>query len=233
MINNLKNIDYNAAADNAAADNADNNKIIFSFSSPYKLILIKDNYWHQLIAQYYQDYKTIYRPINSSVTYLVFSGISFPAFEQLRFPLDMCDSYSYAFQVHQKPYKTSSIHKYFIKDFTYFWYLGLIALPVDIYAHTMQFLFGERNEFLEGGAFFIPYMVLHWTLLLFTLFSPYVYKYLPEFIWKYYFALIYYSLAINEHCYKMCIRRLSLLSRIAEFSLFCGISYIPIKIYLL
>ena len=221
MINNHKSIDYN------------DNKLIFSFCSPYKLILIKDNYWHQLIAQYYQDYKTIYRPINSSVTYLVFSGISYPAFDQYYFPLDMCDSYSYAFQVHQKPYKTSSIHKYYIKNnFSYLWYLWLIALPVDIYVHIMQFWFGERNEFLEGGAFFIPYMVLHWTLLFVSLLAHYVYKYLPKFTWKYYFALVYYSLAINEHCYKMCIRRLSLLSRIVEFSLFCCISCIPIHMYL-
>lgn len=208
--------------------NDHSNKQSFSFSSPYKLILIKDNYWHQLTAEYYQSYKTIYKPINLSVTYLVFSGISFKAFNQIYFPLDMCDSYSYAFQVHQKPYKTSHIHKKYIKYFSYFYYLFLVALPVDIYVHTMQFLFGERNEFLEGGGFFIPYMVLHWTLLLFTLFASTVYTYLPEYIWKYYFALIYYSLAINEYCYKMCIRRLSLTSRIVEFILFCSIVYIPI-----
>jgi len=205
----------------------------FSFSSPYKLILIKDNYWHQLTAEYYQSYKTIYKPINLSVTYLVFSGISFKAFNQIYFPLDMCDSYSYAFQVHQKPYKTSPIHKKYIKYFSYFYYLFLVALPVDIYAHTMQFLFGERNEFLEGGAFFIPYMVLHWTLLIFTLFASTIYTYFPKYTWKYYFGLIYYSLAINEYCYKMCIRRLSLTYRIVEFLLFCCIVYIPIQNYCL
>lgn len=205
--------------------------ISYTFSSPYKLVLLKNNYWHDLVSEYYQHYKSNFKPINLSVTYLVFSGVSFTAFNQSHFPIDMCDSYANAFQVHQKPYKTAAIHKKYIKEFTYFWYLGLIAYPVDVYAHTMQFLFGERNEFLEGGAFFLPYMVLHWTLLLFTLIAPYIYKYFPEYTWRLYFSLIYHTLAINEYCYKLCIRKLSLSTRILEFTLFCCALYIPIQHY--
>uniref|UniRef100_A0A6C0BTL1 Uncharacterized protein n=1 Tax=viral metagenome TaxID=1070528 RepID=A0A6C0BTL1_9ZZZZ len=204
-----------------------NNELIkYDFSKPYVLSLKKDEYYHQLIAEYYCLFLKIYKPINRSVTYLVWSGISYPAFNTYYFPTTMTKSYSRAFNVHQKPHNTYSIHIKYIEKYPYFYYLSLIAFPVDVYSHSLQFLFGETGEFLEGGAFFIPYQIIHWVLLVITLMSPHVYKYFPEFTWKYYFSLIYYTLALHDKIYKLSIRRLTMYRRISEFILLSFMTYV-------
>lgn len=202
------------------------NKKLYTFCKPYKLILLEDNYYHNIIAEYYEKFMKTYKPLNLSVTYLVWSGVSFPAFDNYKFPEDMASSYALAFNTHQRPYKTYDIHNTYIRKYIYRHYLWLVAFPVDIYAHTLQFFFGERDEFLEGGAFFIPYMVCHWTLLALTLITNYVYVYSPKSLWKLYFSLIYYMLVIHDYCYQMSVRKLSLNMRLIEFISFCYILYI-------
>lgn len=50
----------------------------------------------------------------------------------------MTASYAYAFDVHQRPIKTRHVHKFFMERLPYFWYLPLVAFPVDIVVHTLQ-----------------------------------------------------------------------------------------------
>ena len=205
-------------------------EILYTFCSPYKLILLEDQYYHNIIAEYYETFMKTHKPINLSVTYLVWSGVSFPAFNTKKFPENMTHSYALAFNTHQRPHKTYATHISSIKKYTYFDYLWIVAFPVDVYAHTLQFLWGERDELLEGGAFFIPYMTSHWILLTLTLFSPYMYRYTPQITWKPYFTSIYYTLLIHDYCYRMSIRRLSLPHRLLEFLCFCYSLYILSKI---
>jgi|TARA_Y100000389_G_C17258864_1_gene411946 hypothetical protein len=208
--------------------------ITYNFSKPYTLSLIKNEYYHNIIAEYYETLEKYHKPINRSVTYLVWSGISFPAFKQTKFPTIMTSSYSMAFNVHQKPHSTFSIHKKYIEEYSYFNYLIFIAFPVDVYAHIMQFVWGEQNDFLlEGGAFFIPYQISHWILLVATVMSPYVYRYSPQITWKIYFSTIYYMLVVHDNIYRLTLRRLSLTRRISEFVLFCLFSYSITNNYLL
>ena len=199
-------------------------KTCYKFCSPYKLLLL-DDYYHNLIAEYYETFMKTYKPLNLSVTYLVWSGVSFPAFNIKKFPEDMTHSYALAFNTHQRPYKTYETHIKAIKYYTYYEYLWIVAFPVDVYAHTMQFFWGERDEFLEGGAFFIPYMTSHWILLSLTLLSPYVYSYFPEYTWIPYFSSIYYTLALHDYCYRMAVRNISLNQRLLEFIGFCYVCY--------
>jgi len=173
-----------------------------------------------MIIEEYTDYKKQYLPRAAAVAYLMFSGISYPAFENPYFEEKMADSYANAFQVHQKPCRTAYIHKYWIRKLTYFSYLILVAFPVDIYAHTYQFIFGEHDVILEGGAYFIPYQVSHWTMLSAALFAPYVYRYIPIRFWHMYFFIIRMNLIIHEYIYRMTLRKLSLPYRFCEFGLF-------------
>ena len=196
-------------------DNIDN--------SFYKINLIPDNLWHDMIKYEYASYKKEYKPIAAAVTYLMYSGMSHPGFEDTYFTEGMADSYSNAFQVHQKPCKTAYIHKYWIRKLPYMWYLFLIATPVDIYAHIYQFINGEHDMFLEGGAFFIPYQISHWSIVSLALFAPYIYKYIPNTCWYYYFRFMRTNLIIHEYIYRYTIRKLSFLRRILEFSLFMSI----------
>lgn len=193
----------------------------------YKLQLL-DNKWHNIIQEEYTNYKKEYKPYAAAVTYLMYSGMSHPAFEHVYFSEEMADSYANAFQVHQKPCKTAYIHKYWIRKLSYFWYLTLVATPVDIYAHTYQFINGEHNMILEGGAFFIPYQISHWTMVTFAIFAYNVYHYIPSNYWKYYFKFIKINLIIHEYIYRCTIRKLSLTYRVMEFLLFIVIS---MKIY--
>ena len=64
-------------------------KVIHTFCSPYKLILMKNECYHNMIAEYYENFMKTYKPLNLSVTYLVWSGVSFPAFDTYKFPEDM------------------------------------------------------------------------------------------------------------------------------------------------
>lgn len=200
--------------------------ITYNFSKPYNLSLLKDEYYHNIIAEYYELFEKYHKPINRSVTYLVWSGVSFPAFKQKKFPTTMTTSYAMAFNVHQKPHKTFSTHKKYIEEYIYFDYLLLIAFPVDVHAHTMQFLWGEHSDsFLEGGAFFIPYQIAHWILLVTTLMTKPVYNYSPQITWRLYFSTIYYLLVIHDYSYRLTLRRLTLSRRIFEFLLFCIFTY--------
>jgi len=192
----------------------------------YKMKLITNNPWHDMIITEYTNFKEDYKPRSAAVTYLMYSGMSHPGFQDYNdngyayFTEEMADSYANAFQVHQKPCKTAYIHKYWIRKLPYLWYLFLVAGPVDIYAHTYQFIFGERETFLEGGAFFIPYMASHFIMLSFSLLAPYVYKYIPLAYWSWYFKIIRINLIIHERVYRLTLRKLSLGYRILEFSLF-------------
>lgn len=203
---------------------------LYKFCSPYKLILLEDHYYHNIIAEYYETFIKTHKPINLSVTYLVWSGISFPAFNSKKFPENMTQSYALAFNTHQRPHNTYPTHMSYIKKYTYFDYLLFVAFPVDVYVHTLQFVWGERGELLEGGAFFIPYMTSHWLLLALTLLSSYVYRYSPKIALKPYLSSIYYTLLIHDYCYRMSIRRLTLRYRLLEFLCFCYSLYILSKI---
>lgn len=205
-------------------------KVVHTFCSPYKLILMKDECYHNMIAEYYENFMKTYKPLNLSVTYLVWSGVSFPAFDTYKFPEDMAHSYALAFNTHQRPHKTYSTHVKYIKEYNYGYYLWLVAFPVDVYAHTMQFFWGERDEFLEGGAFFIPYMTSHWFLLTLTLFTPFVYAFFPKITWAPYFSSIYYTLAVHDYCYRMAVRNISLNQRLIEFIGFCYLSYVSYQL---
>jgi hypothetical protein len=186
----------------------------------YKMRLIKENSWHDKIQQEYTAYKKNYKPMAAAVTYLMFSGMSHAAAETKYFADEMVDSYANAFQVHQKPCRTAYIHKYWIRKLPYFWYLLLVAAPVDIYAHTYQLIFGEHNVLLEGGAFFIPYQISHWSMLSVAFFSAPVHNHIPKKYWSYYFDFIRWNLIVHEYIYRYTLRKLSLLQRICEFSLF-------------
>ena len=189
--------------------------------------LIPGNKWHKMVETEYNDYNKLIVPRAASVTYLVYSGISYAGTESLYYKESMCDSYANAFQVHQRPYKTGDIHKKWIRKLPYFWYLWLVALPVDIYVHTAQFFLGERGEyFLEGGGFFIPYMCSHLTLLSVSLVAPCVCHRLPEYTWNPYFRVLRYYLIIHEYIYRMTLRKMSLSYRLFEFGLFVLFSYI-------
>lgn len=189
----------------------------------YKLHLL-DNKWHNIIKDEYSNYKKEYKPYAAAVTYLMYSGMSHPAFGIEYFPEKMADSYVNAFQIHQKPCRTAHIHKYWIRKLTYFQYLFLVATPVDIYAHTYQFINGEHDMILEGGAFFIPYQLSHWTMVSFALLAPIVYKLIPSHYWKYYFKFIKMNLIMHEYIYRFTIRKLSITYRVMEFLLFIGLT---------
>eukprot|EP00122_Pirum_gemmata_P000109 Pgem_evm1s90 len=64
---------------------------------------------------------------------------------------EMISSYALAFQVHQRPFKTKPMHLLFMKNLPYLIYLPVIAMPVDIIVHTLQFFVGENKFFFEGG----------------------------------------------------------------------------------
>jgi len=181
----------------------------------YELSLMKDNAWHQKILSNYKLYYKQITPRNECVAFLVFSGISHLGTDSWYFSKEMRPLYAHAFHVHQRPYKTIEIHTYWIKNLYYFWYLWVIALPVDIFVHTAQFLTGETYTFLEGGAFFIPYITLHWILLFVSLLAQGVY-YFPS-LWDSYLYLLRITLIINEKGYILATRRLSLQRRIIEF----------------
>lgn len=186
----------------------------------YKMRLLDDNNWHNIIKEEYYAYKKEYKPYAAAVTYLMYSGMSHPGFNNKYFVEEMADSYANAFQVHQKPCRTAYIHKYWIRKLPYFWYLSLVATPVDIYAHIYQFINGEHDMILEGGAFFIPYQISHWTMVSIALFAPYVYNYTCSNYWKYYFKFIKMNLILHEYIYRFTIRKLSLTYRVMEFLLF-------------
>ena len=186
----------------------------------YKMRLRKDNPWHNIIEHEYTTYTKLYKPRAVAVTYLMYSGMSHAGSESNYFTEGMADSYANAFQVHQKPCKTAYMHKYWIRKLPYFWYLLLVAGPVDIYAHTYQLIFGEHDIFLEGGAFFIPYQISHWSMLSFALLAPSVYNHIPIEYWCWYFDFIRWNLIVHEYIYKYTLRKLSLFERICEFCLF-------------
>jgi hypothetical protein len=194
----------------------------------YKMRLRKDNPWHNIIEHEYTTYTKLYKPRAVAVTYLMYSGMSHSGAESNYFTEDMADSYANAFQVHQKPCRTAYIHKYWIRKLPYFWYLLLVAAPVDIYAHTYQLVFGEHDIFLEGGAFFIPYQISHWSMLSFALISHSVYNHIPIQYWCCYFDFIRWNLIVHEYIYKYTLRKLSLFDRICEFCLFV---YFAMTIY--
>lgn len=202
--------------------------IIMNNNEFYKMRLIKDNSWHNIIELEYTAYKKYYKPRAVAVTYLMYSGMSHGGSKNNYFAEEMADSYANAFQVHQKPCRTAYIHKYWLRKLPYFWYLLLVAAPVDIYAHTYQLIFGEHDIFLEGGAFFIPYQISHWSMLSFALMAPSVYTHIPIEYWPCYFDFIRWNLIVHEYIYKYTLRKLSLIERIYEFSLFV---YFAMTIY--
>ena len=188
----------------------------------YKLHTLPGNDWLVMIKSEYDAFKKDCKPRATCVTFLIFSGISYPAFTSLSsyFPEEMANSYANAFQVHQRPVKTAEIHKKWIRKLPYIWYLVLVAVPVDVYAHVYQFVFGQSDAFLEGGAFFIPYQVAHWTLLLVAFFAKPVHDFVPKKYWPLYFKVLRFGFVAHEHVYGYTLRKLSLRYRLIEFTLF-------------
>lgn len=195
--------------------------------SYYKLHILPENEWLVLINKEYESYLQDIKPRSRCVTYLIFSGISYVGYKsQTRyFPEVMADSYSNAFQIHQRPLKTAVIHKKWIRQLPYFWYLWLVAAPVDVYAHAYQFIYGETDAFLQGGGFFILYQVAHWTLLSVAFFAGPVYDYLPKKYWYLFFKFLRFHLVIHEYVYCLTLRKLSLMYRVMEFATFLLIMY--------
>jgi hypothetical protein len=192
----------------------------------YKLHVLPNNEWLSTIDREYTAYKASIKPRAAAVTFLVYSGISYAGGDSKYFPEQMADSYANAFQIHQKPIQTAVIHKKYIRQLPYLWYLLLVAMPVDIYAHIYQFIFGERDAFLEGGAFFIPYMCSHWTLLSVAMVSSLVHDFIPPDYWFLYFYLLRMNLVIHEHVYRFTLRKMSICYRLFEFGLFmCAVNY--------
>lgn len=181
----------------------------------YKLATVPGDPWHAIIEENYELFRTRQKPRNACVAFLVFSGITHPSTKSLYFSKAMANSYAHAFQVHQRPYKTAAIHRKYIKTLYYSTYLVLVATPVDIFAHSAQFVMGEENAFLEGGAFFFPYMILHWSLLFIALLAPVVYR--LQFIWPLYFTCLRGMLTLNELVYIMSVRKMTFGYRVCEF----------------
>lgn len=186
-----------------------------SLEVSYKLVTIPGDSWHEAIEVNYELFRTRVRPRCACVPFLVFSGITYPSTKSYYFSPMMAKSYAHAFQVHQRPYRTAALHRKWIKALPYIAYLYLVATPVDIFAHSAQFITGEGGAFLEGGAFFIPYMVIHWSVLGVALMSPLVYQ-LPM-IWTGYFAFLRWMLTLHEFVYCKSVRRMSFLYRVGEF----------------
>jgi hypothetical protein len=198
----------------------------------YKLHTQPGNEWLDLIAKEYERYKKEVKPRAQCVTFLVFSGISYAGFKSKScyFPEEMCDAYSNAFQIHQRPVKTAVTHKKWIRKLPYVWYLFLVAAPVDVYAHTYQFICGETDVFLEGGGYFIPYQVAHWTLLSVAFFAGPVHDFVPQQYWYLYFKLLRFQFCIHEYVYCLTLRKLTLFARVMEFSTFLMIAYFIVKL---
>lgn len=197
-----------------------------------QLHVIPGDPWTAAIEEQYTHFKQEYKPRNASVPYLVFSGITFSSYKRMSpyFPEKMADSYANAFQVHQKPLKTAVIHKKWIRKLPYFWYLILVATPVDVFAHTYQFIFGEHEAFLEGGAFFIPYQLSHWTLLSVALMAQFFHAYCPQDLWFVYFRWLKLNLVIHELLYRLTLRKMTIGYRILEFGLFSCTLYLAYQL---
>ena len=195
--------------------------------------------WGQQVRGHYNDYRKVVKPRNACVTFLVFSGILHPSSyrradglvfgEWSFFSKTYSASYAAAFQAHQRPYRTMKLHLHYIERLPYIIYLVGIAAPVDIYVHTCQFFWGEKGAFLEGGAFFIPYLLMHWYLLLVAMASPLVYWCMPKVTWPLYFSYLRVTLWANDFAYRMCVRKMTLARRLFEFGGFvlamAGIGY--------
>ena len=124
-----------------------------------------DRLWSQKIQHNYELYLKTNKPLNRSVTFLVFAGISYNGYESDYFPKSMQMQYALCFDEHQRPFKTKVLHSYFIHKLPYFYYLWFIAAPVDVFVHTFQLFIGEHGYLFEGGIFFIPYLFLHLSLI--------------------------------------------------------------------
>lgn len=113
--------------------------------------------WTLTCASHYNAFLSAHRPALRCVTFLVFSGIrdaGYTAFAYYSAP-SMIGPYAYAFQVHQKPIRTKALHVFFMTNLPYLIYLPLIAAPVDVVVHTLQFFWGENMFFFEGGLLFV------------------------------------------------------------------------------
>merc|ERR1711879_494145 len=193
----------------------------------YPLEVDEKNAWSKLVKSKYTEYSKNYSPKNKCVTFLVYAGINQAGhFEDPytnRFAKNMQASYANAFQIHQRPFRTSNIHKYFIARLPYVLYLFLIATPIDIVVHTSQFFIGENWTLFEGGFFYIPYQMMHFNLTIVSLLA----KVLVNFnsTWESYFNVVKSLLLINEWFYKMSTRKMGILQRLTETALFFGVSY--------
>ena len=182
--------------------------------------------WTKRCHSEYKDFLKEYKPTLRCVTYLVFSGIRDAGVHPLAYYSEpkMITSYASAFQVHQRPFKTKALHVYFMGNMPYLIYLPVIAMPVDIVVHTLQFIIGENKFFFEGGIYFPFYMVLHWYLLFIAYCSIYV-RFVPS-LWNPYFKYLTKILVINdrEYCRTLCVKRTAL-SRTLHFLTFAALVF--------
>lgn len=176
-----------------------------------------DRLWSQKIQHNYELYLKTNKPLNRSVTFLVFAGISYNGYESDYFPKSMQMQYALCFDEHQRPFKTKDLHSYFIHKLPYFYYLWFIAAPVDVFVHTFQLFIGEHGYLLEGGIFFIPYLFLHFILTFVSLSANIIYRY-PS-LWDTYFNILRKTLSANEVLYSITEvgSRLPLIFRLSEY----------------
>jgi hypothetical protein len=82
--------------------------------------------------------------------------------------------------------------------------MPVVAMPVDIVVHALQFVVGENKFFFEGGVMFIPYMALHWSLLVYAYLSVFV-RFFPS-AWNQYFRILRLALLVNDSVYRRTLR---------------------------
>ena len=176
-----------------------------------------DRLWSQKIQHNYELYLKTNKPLNHSVTFLVFAGISYNGYESDYFPKSMQMQYALCFDEHQRPFKTKVLHSYFIHKLPYFYYLWFIAAPVDVFVHTFQLFIGEHGYLFEGGIFFIPYLFLHFILTFISISANIIYRY-PS-LWDIYFYILRKTLSANEVLYSITEvgSRLPLIFRLSEY----------------
>ena len=141
----------------------------------------------------------------------------------------MVHSYARAFQVHQRPLKTAPVHVFFMTNLPYLVYLPLVAMPVDIVAHTLQFFWGESMFFFEGGIYFPYYMALHWFVLALAYCAIYV-RFIPA-LWPSYFRFFRKVLAVNDVEYRrtLCTKRTPI-TRVLHFAAFLSLLALSIHV---
>jgi hypothetical protein len=189
--------------------------------------------WQRECAKHYRAVVAEHKPALRCVAFLVFSGItraSAPGAFAYYGDQKMLVSYANAFQVHQRPLKTAWIHRPCMEQMPYALYLWLVALPVDVVAHTWQFFVGEGRFVFEGGVWFPLYMALHWWLLSCAFLGVFIAPFPAT--WDWYFAFLTRQLLLNDRCYVTALRtRRTAVDRALHFVAFlalCAIAWLAL-----